>query len=254
MAFVKYDAFIINPDIDTRMRLKQATTSVIEFGKVYQLNTLNDALTKLDSPDDSCDVIFISHIFSKDDVKAFISKAKETKWGQDCAFIMVLKNEQQESDQVTANVLVGADGLLFEPYSVDYLVEITKLAAKVKLERSEDREKAALNFLIRDVMNQIDLISFLRSRGYDVGRGIKKLKKMCKVFHGLEDESRLIYLDLAVEIFEDAPLPKKIFQQKSYAGASARVRKKMEQKLLEELEAGYVDDDDDDDDTSAAQA
>lgn len=246
MALIKYDAFIINPDIDTRMRLKQATTSVIEFGKVFQLNTLDDALERLDNPEDHCDVVFISHCFSKDEVSVFIQQAKDTKWGQDCAYIMVLKNEQQESDQVAANVLVGADGLLFEPYSVEYLVEITKLAAKVKLDRSQDREKAALSFLIKDVMNQIDLISFLRSRGYDVGRGIKKFKQMCKVFHDLEGESKETYMGLAIKMFEDAPLPKKLFQQKSYAGASARVRKKMEQKLLEELEAGFVDDDDSD--------
>ena len=38
----KYDALIVDPDLDTRMRLKSATTSVIQFGKVNLLSDLDE--------------------------------------------------------------------------------------------------------------------------------------------------------------------------------------------------------------------
>src|SRR5690606_25750258 len=140
-----------------------------------------------------------------------------------------LKTKDQESTTVTQNVLIGADGMLFEPYSVDQLVEITELAARVKRERSQERERAALKFLLNDIMHQIDLIAYLKSNGYDVGRGQRKFKQMCAVLDSLEESSREVYFDLAVQMFADAPFPRHIYQ-KSYAGASSRVKKKMETK------------------------
>ena len=142
--------------------------------------------------------------------------------------------------------MMGADGFLFEPYSVDQLVEITDLAAKVKAERSLAREQAALGFLLNDVMQQIDLIAYLRSAGYDVGRGMRRFKQMCTVFGTLEGESLDLYYNLAVDKFIEAPFPKKMYQA-NYKGASKRVKEKMEKKLLAKLEEGLVDDDGDGD-------
>jgi hypothetical protein len=50
----------------------------------------------------------------------------------------------------------------------------------------------------------------------------------------LESTSIAVYYDLAQRFFEDAPLPKKVFQ-KTYSGASKRVQQMMEKKLLVEL-------------------
>lgn len=237
----KVDAYIVDPEIDTRMRLKQVTASVVEFGKVHQLTDLRSAMSKLEK-EGGCDVMFLSHGFSKDEVTAFIRKAKESPKGQDTAFVLLVSANNQESANVAANVLVGADGLLFEPYSVDQCVEITRLAGKVKKERSGAREQAAMTFLLNDVMSTLDSIAYLKSAGYDVGRGFKKFKQMCKVFQNMQGESKQAYYKMAVERFIDAPLPTKMFQQKKYSGASSRVKKKMEEKLLEELEKGLEDD------------
>ncbi|MDC0357418.1 hypothetical protein OAO01_01255 [Oligoflexia bacterium] len=240
---VRYNALIIDPDLDTRMRLKAATTSVVQFGKVQLVTSITEATRRLEAGE-ACDVMFLSYRFERADIGTFIKNAKETKAAQDAAYVLVLQTSEQDSQTVAENVMIGADGLLFEPYSVDYLVEITELAARVKKERGAAREAAALKFLLTDVMHQIDLIAYLKSVGYDVGRGIRRFKQMCGVFNTLEKDSLEVYYDLAVDMFSEAPFPKKIYQ-KNYKGASSRVKKKMEQKLLAELEKDLLDEEDD---------
>ena len=238
MAYTKYDAIILDSDIDTRMRLKQATNSVHQFGKVLIVGSIKEAMSILKAGEQQVDVIFISGKFDQEDVTAVVRDAKETKYGADAAYILVLKSKDQDSSTVAANVMIGADGFLFEPYSVDYLVEITQLAAKVKKERAKNREAAALTFLINDIIHQIDVISYLKSCEFEVGRGLKAFKQMCQVFQTLEPESLELYYDIALDKFENAPLPASTVNKKKYSGASSRVKKRMQEKLLSELEEG----------------
>ncbi|MCB0332193.1 MAG: hypothetical protein KDD55_01770 [Bdellovibrionales bacterium] len=237
---VKYDALIVDPDLDRRMRLKSATTSVVQFSKVNLVSSLDDALGAF-STGRKCDVAFITSQFSQENITKFIKEAKDHQASQDAAFILVLQTKDQESSTVASNVMIGADGFLFEPYSVDQLVEITELAAKVKAERCLNREEAALRFLMNDIIQQVDMISYLKSVGYDVGRGIRRFKQMCNVLKSLEGESLDLYFRIAVDTFEAAPFPKKLHQD-NYKGASKRVKERMEKKLLAKLEEGLVDD------------
>ncbi|MCB0321286.1 MAG: hypothetical protein KDD60_10190 [Bdellovibrionales bacterium] len=237
----KYDALIIDPDIDRRMRLKGATSSVVQFRKVNLVKGLDEGEGRMGGGE-PFDVVFVNYSLQQAAIGKFIKAAKETSCGQDAAYILVLAGKDQESSTIASNVMIGADGFLFEPYSVDQLVEITDLAAKVKAERSAEREKVALGFLLDDIMKQIDSIAYLKSVGYDVHRGLKRLKQMCTVFGTLQGESLNIYYDLAVEKFESAPFPAQLYE-KNYKGASKRVKEKMEKKLLAELEEGLEDED-----------
>lgn len=229
----KFSAWVIDRDMDARMRLKQATNSVPTFGQVKLVNSLEDSQKGLEqSP--HVDVIFMSHRFGQDQITDFIRKAKSTKGGMDSAYILVLQTADQDSNTVAQNVLIGADGFLLEPYSVDNLVEITALADRVKRERSMEREQAALKFLVEDVIKQVDRVAFIKSCGFDVGRNLKKLKDMCSVFYDLQSESKEVYYEIAIDLFMNAPLP--VTPQKNYKGVSDRVKKKMEAKLLAEME------------------
>lgn len=232
-AYVRYDAFLVDSDLDARMRLKAATTSVSSFGKVHQASRLKECMDRLKSGGDRADVIFLSYRFDRSEVVAFIEEAKQIPSSQDAAYVLVLRTQDQDSSTIASNVLGGADGMLFEPYSVDQLIEITALAAKVRKERSAFREEAALKFLLSDVMNQIDQIAYLKSCEHETGVSIKKLKEMCTVFRALQGESLVNYLRIAVDTFEEAPLPKKIFQRKKYVGASTRVKARVQAKVEE---------------------
>ena len=234
-ALKKYDAFVVDNDMAARMRLKSATTSVPRFGQVKLLSTLEEALSALNVAVASQDVIFISKRFPQDAITPFIANAKQTTAGQDAAYVLVLRTDDQQAESVAKNVLGGTDGFLLEPYSVDQLVEITELAARVRKERSQEREAAALRFLINDVIKQIDRVWFLKASGFDVGRSFKKLKDMCTVFQTLDKETCELYYEIVVNAFEAVPIPQP--PAKHYKGVSDRVRKRMEQKILADMDA-----------------
>lgn len=233
--FQKYDAILVDPDIQSRMRLKQATTAVTNFGKVHQLSELREAQQKLGGSE-KADVVFISKKHEMESILNFIKLAKGLPQGQDAAYILVLGAKDQDTSTVASSVMSGFDGFLFEPYSVDNLLEITQISARVKRERSKAREEAAMKMLMTDLMNQIDLLAYLRSCKSDPGRVLKKFKETTTVLRTLSPESFDLYQTVAIDMFENAPLPTKVFQKRAYGGASSRVKKKMEDKLIADLE------------------
>lgn len=235
----KFNAIIVDDDIDTRMRLRQATSSVPQFSKVTPLTELREANQRLAS-EGRCDVIFLSCNFSSGEISQFVQSAKETKGGQDTAYILVLKTSKQDSSTVANSVMMGLDGFLFEPYSVDQLVEITTLAARVRKERTQARERIALTLLIGDMINQLDLVAYLRALEHEPGTSWRKFKDLCATLPNLSPESFDLYVRIAINLFENAPPPKKVFRADQYKGASSRVKKKMGAKIAADAEKEFA--------------
>ena len=162
MVGAKFSAWVVDNDMEARMRLKQATNSVPTFGNVKLIGTMEEASRGLTNSN-HVDVVFVARRFGQEEITNFVKACKETQGGRDSAYVLVLKTDDQDSNTVAQNVLIGADGFLLEPYSVDNLVEITELAARVKQERSLEREQAALKFLVEDVIKQVDRVAFIKS-------------------------------------------------------------------------------------------
>lgn len=233
----KYDTIIIDSDHDRRMRLRQATSIVPYFGEVVAVGNLHDAVSKLQG-EKTWDVIFASSRFSQQEIDGFVREAKQTKQGQDAAYILLLSIDKQDSADLAKNIMNGLDGFLLEPYSVDSLVDITRLASKVKGERRIAREKAGLNLLLSKITNQIDLVAYGKSMGIEHGQSFKVLRELCSGLNGLSLESLKVYHDLAVEVFANAPLPRRVFKSEPYRGASSRVKQLMEKKIAKKLGEG----------------
>ncbi len=232
----KFDVLVIDSDISARMRLKQAAVSVHHFGAVEFSNNPDEAVRRIEGGGRRLDVVFISYRFDQAQAATFIRKAKETQTTQDAAFVLVLKPSDQDSSKVAANVMVGADGFLMEPFSVDGLVEITRLAARIRKERSEAREKAAINFIVKDIMEHLDRVAYIKSCKIDLGRSLRKLRDACAVFRTFSDDSVKTYLDVAQDLFEHAPIPDYVNSFKAYKGASDRLKKKMIERIQAEEE------------------
>lgn len=230
----KFDAIIIDSDISSRTRLRQATIAVPTFGDVAYAQTFDNAMGKLGGGQ-KCDVVFIAQKFESIEVTNFIKASKETKQGQDAAYVLVL-GDNSDKTTVANYVMHGADGFLFAPFSVDSLVEITTLAAKVRKERSATRERAAMKLLVSDLIAQIDTVAFLKSCQCDAGRSGKKMLELGNHVKGMPKDSQNTYFELLIEMFSAAPLPKKAFQAKMYSGASSRVKRRMAEKAVAEME------------------
>jgi len=219
----------------SRMKLKQATTQVGDFGVVSPMGSLNDGISALTGGGKEVDVVFVSARFDSAEIANFVKQARESKNGQDAAYVMILKAQPQGNTSVAENMILGGDSVLCEPYSVDSLVDITRLAAKVKKERAGAREKIAINLIIKDIVNQIDIVSYLKATGCEPGTSMKKLREMCAVLRNLSPEMLLYYQDTAIQEFSEAKVPPRALSTKKYSGVSSRVRKRMGDKVVAEM-------------------
>jgi hypothetical protein len=226
----KYNALAVDPDLDTRMRLKQACTSVITFDKFVPVNSLTEALVKLKGPD-RIDVVFLADRFGKEAVSECITEGKKTRWGQDAAFVMLLPAKAQGTGDVVRAMFSDADGMLFEPYSVDMLVEITLLAARVKKERGEERRLSAMRFFLTEVIELITIIAQLQAQGMESGKPRRELRDLCASLDTMSPSDRELYYVMAVEMFEQAKAPAPVISS-NYKGASTRIRRKLEEKVI----------------------
>lgn len=233
----KYQAMIIDHDLDRRMRLRQFTTTIPSYGHVQQCNSVHEASSVVKEGLSHLDVIFIAHGEEESDLVNFLREAKETKASQDAAFILVFKTKPNDTSEIANYIQMGMDSFLFEPYSVNSLNEITELSARVKCERTVAREKLAHTLLVTDLIAQIDLVAFLKSAGTVVGKSSARLHEMSAGLKALTAESLQRYYDVAIRLFMEAPVPKKMFQVKKYGGVSNRVRERMEKKLMKAVAA-----------------
>lgn len=228
----KYQAMIIDDDLDRRMRLRQFTTTIPSYGHVQQCNSVHEATTVVKEGLSHLDVVFIAHGEEADALTTFLREAKDAKASQDAAFILVFKTKPNDTSEIANYIQMGMDSFLFEPYSVNSLNEITELSARVKRERTVARERLAHTLLVTDLIAQIDLVAFLKSAGTVVGKSSARLHEMAGGLKALSAESLERYYEVALKLFIEAPVPKKMFQVKKYGGVSNRVRERMEKKLM----------------------
>lgn len=225
----KYDAFIIDNDLVSRGKLKQAAHNVVSFGKVYPFNTMNDVLSRFELGE-KCDVVFLSHRFGQKEIQNFIEAAKQKKAGSDCAYILVMDSAGQDSTAIAQSFLGGANGFLFEPYSVESLRQIAELAAKVKLDNSKAREGAALKLLVTDIVKELDRIALKKSLGEQYAKERKKIESIMQTIAGFDEGSQAQYFDTLIEATCNLPPP----IVATYSGASKRVKERMETKAKED--------------------
>lgn len=229
-----FDALIVDTNPRSRARLKDAAMAETVFGKISIESNLDGALARLNEST-PCDIVFVNESFAKEDISKFVELAKKTKQGEDCAYILVIKAESAENRVIAESMLGGAHGVLYEPYSVDGLQEVARIASQVKKQNAIKRKKVAVKLLLENLSKEIDKISSFKARGLDVSRAMEKFARQCKALASFSDEESIaIYAEVAEEVFGNAK-PAEFL----YMGASSRVKKKMEEKLQREYEAEY---------------
>lgn len=233
MELQTYETLVIDSNNASRNRLKQAALAVINI-KTVQLasaNPLDKALSGLGGSG-RYDVIFISAAYPQDEIARFIPAAKKTTKGEDSAYILVLKGDNQDQSVIASTLMIGADGIICEPYSVERLNEITLLAAKIRRERVESRQKAAISLLMTTLVKEYDRITLFLIQDVDKERILNKFSRNCQPLNQFIENSLELYYQCALELFSrtEAPIVT------NYTGASKRLKEKMDRKIREDLE------------------
>jgi DNA-binding NarL/FixJ family response regulator len=230
----KYTAIFVEEESSPRNRLKQAAAMIPSFGKLSFVNNLKECVREI-SQSKIIDIIFVACRLGQEDIKNFISQAKALDAGKDTAYVLVLSTDEQDNSTVANAVIYGVDGFLLEPFSVDNLATIADLAQRIKKERSSDREIGAFKFLLKDVMRQLDRVAFIKSCNFDVALNMKKFSDMTSTIRNVSPEKRELYYEAAFDVFCNAPVPELPEAQNNYKGVSERVKKRMEQKIVEQM-------------------
>ena len=225
----KLTALIIEPVLANKIRLKEALSSLPRFHGVLPLNSLREASDILKGGQQQYDIIFVSQNISKDDTAVFIKQAKELSVTQDAAFVVLFKSSQ--GADMAGAMVIGFDGMLAEPYSVDSLMAICDLSLKVKKERGIAREQVVLGIMMAEVSKQLDAVAVLKSCGYESARGMEKFKEACLNFKHLSPEAIQAYEGVAEKVFGSA-LPAKP-PEKRYVGVSKRIKTKQVNKIID---------------------
>ncbi len=232
---VRYAALAIDSDMGARMRLKQAATSMHQIKSITLYADIQEAIKSIEYDPKFIDVVFISNRLPEMEAKNFIMGVKAVKHFRDAAFVQLLISTEDEDAQTTQSILNGYDGVLMEPYSVDALLNIVELTARIKKERREKREKDAISYLIQNIIKKVDRMAYIRASHMDIGTAIKRLKASCHVFESFDEANLNAYYEAAVEMFGNAVAYGDMHsKQQMYKGVSQRIRKIVIKKMLEE--------------------
>lgn len=230
----RFDVLIIDPDSESRGKLKQAAMALTTFKKVLTISNLKEGLTKA-STREGFDIVVLSYRFSQDETARFVEAAKSTEGGKEWAYMLVLKSAEQKNQVVAQGVIGGIDGFLFEPYSADNLREMAEITARVKHKNAVKRKQAAITMILKEVIAHLDAVAFYQSKGRDPVVAKKKLAASCQSLKKFKGDTYDIYIELAIELFGACEPP----AVASYSGVSKRIKDRLETKMLKDLEERY---------------
>ena len=121
-----------------------------------------------------------------------LNRLKQELAGRDAAYVLLLEG-RRNSVEIARTLVDGADALLLEPYSVESLHTISRLAEKMKKERvlarAQVRMQVPLRLLVREIAAQLGQVARLEKSGASalVSRGV--LREMCSVLGELDPET-----------------------------------------------------------------
>ncbi|MBX7144807.1 MAG: hypothetical protein K1X79_10185 [Oligoflexia bacterium] len=226
MAQESFDIIIADKLLESRMQLKAATASAPQFDHCSLASSLGESLRLLNERR-TCDIVFISQHFESAAISEFIKEARQTPAGRDAAYIMVIGVADQTSVGIAENVLIGADGFLSAPYSVDSLVEITRLASTVKRQRMRERQEAAVKMIVTDLIRAFDRVSLSKYLGQQPGEKMREFKDVCATVKALDSEWQQVYFTELISQTEKLSPPIRPELPKSKR-AQEKLKKKIE--------------------------
>ena len=158
----EYCALIVDGNLEHRARLRLAMRASLLFPTVHVANSLQEAERHLS--EEPIDIVFIAMCEGSAAISRFIQRLKHDPAGRDAAYVLLLEG-RRDSVVIARTLVDGADALLLEPYSVESLRTISRLAEKMKKERSRMRMQVPLRLLVREIAAQLGQLARLEKSG-----------------------------------------------------------------------------------------
>lgn len=148
-----FQALLVAPDSVTRLSLRTLGSHLPEFRTITVVRTFEEAIQEL-SGNNTYDIIFLSYSLGRANIPLFIEHAKQTAAGRQCAYVLIMREHEQQTGAVVDTMIAGIHAFLFAPFSADTVQEISSLAGRVSLATSKTRIKAATSMMIANLVEE----------------------------------------------------------------------------------------------------
>lgn len=224
----------VDSDLGRVQRLMDALRSFRRETKVEVMNSLDSAHHELFNTEYTA--VVLAPIFPEEELKAFVDSGRKTFGGQDCAYVMLVEEGEQNEDTLALGMLAGVNGFLFSPFSAEGVSNVFQLAAKLKAQRIENAQKAEITDALRSAKSQLDLISAALHASTDLAVDSGDMERLKKGLSScLEKNPELFYRMLVGSFIWETKEPPST-KSLAYRGGSARVKKLIASKAKQALE------------------
>lgn len=222
-----FDALIVDSDLCSRGYLWQATLAEPHFRRVTAVRALDDALLLL-TEGYVFHVLLISHTLERNRINSFVQSAKQTSGGKEAAYVLVLRDSEQTTDNIAFSIMEGSDGFLILPFSVHSLREVAAIAARVKHQHELKKKRAAIQLIVMDLIQALESLAFAKLCHKGEKNCRLRFSKVTASLQKLKEEDLPLYFEVATDLFSTAA-PRPLID---YHGISKRVRERLEEKIL----------------------
>ena len=177
--------------------------------------------------------IFLSQRFAPTQLFEFLEQARVTPNGRECLYLLVVHSQTESKGTLGSKFMAGFNGFIVEPYSSEQIIGVLDLAERLQVEARVNKNKVGLTLLATDIIEQIDLISLLKASGFDSTKSSERLRELCMPLRNLEETSRQLFHEILFTLLESIKAPTRKTLGHSYSGMSDRVRRRMEDRIVQ---------------------
>ncbi|MCB9029861.1 MAG: hypothetical protein H6619_02335 [Deltaproteobacteria bacterium] len=240
-AISRVAAFLIDPNSQSRHRLKYAMSVAELFERIIQEQSLDEAKQQILSPvldalkgANLSFFVYLSRRLETERMAAFIKEIKEKRQDFTIKFVLTVDGETKCRQKcIETGILVDADAMLFEPYSAHDISNVIKSCLK-----GEDfsNPESPIAWLIKDIISDLDEIVANKPSQNIAKAAMLEFRKRLAVLEGFDEKMLRKYYETAVEIFGHLEKPKEESEIQDYEGASERVKDMVEKRKSQALE------------------
>lgn len=138
---------LIVPNIFQRTKIEEALADTGKYSSIIAMSRLGAGLRYLEVTTDD-NVIIVPTTFGLQALGSFIEEASDLKRDRTLCYMFVVEPNDRTTDLVVDSLILGAHGILCEPFSSDYVSKAISMAITVGCERSYARLKVATHLAV----------------------------------------------------------------------------------------------------------
>lgn len=203
----KLNAIYLTPQAptptSTSLILREVMFWSQNFEKILFLPSFPAALKVIDNGVSDVDLVLISNRFGSDDIGSFIKEAKALERGTLATFLVMLNaTDMTDRRLLMSTFQTGADGIVFKPYSIEIIDQISSLSSKVKHQRTA-AQRTATEILFNDSLVLYDPVASDRLEGKSARARLDYFRKTGSITLKLSPKNLMSYSAIASEELPD---------------------------------------------------